>query len=271
MDVFYIKNKREQFGQCNICHEERSLSWDHIPPQGGIRVTSVEMQSIFRVMISNNTNFKIQESQNGLKFRTICKQCNELLGRMYDPAINDFAIGVGRYLTSSLKFPSVVYYNVKPNLICRGILAHLVAAKIDSHPSIFDEKVCDFILDESRTIPDDIFIYYWLFPYNFIFVIRDIIMPAIRGNFSGQIFCHLLKYFPIAYLVGNKPRYEGLLELTQYRKHGLDYEIEIPINLKKAEHPQWPEMPDRGNILVGGQSLLDSIMAQPRIKKQKLK
>jgi len=67
----YFKNKRELIDICNICLETKRLSYDHIPPQGGIKLTPVEINTISNRMHGHGKALFV--SQNGLKFRFICQ------------------------------------------------------------------------------------------------------------------------------------------------------------------------------------------------------
>jgi hypothetical protein len=262
--VYYVKTKREKIGKCNICTKQKTLSWDHVPPKGGIELTPVEMETVLQVLVENPEKQKLSESQNGVKYRTICKECNELLGRKYDPVINEFAISVGRYLKSVLHFPRRIHHKTRLAALMRGLLGHLLAAKAEFDEVIFDQKVREFFFDFRKPIPEEIHIFYWLYPYKQVVIMRDFAMPAVRGNFDDIGFFHTLKYFPIGYLVCDKPQYEGLFAITEYRNLSIDEEVEIPIQLDRTEHPYWPEIVDEGNALFGGQSLTSSIFARPR-------
>lgn len=265
--MYYVKTKREKTGKCNICMEDKPLSWDHVPPKGGINLTAVEMETVTQVFAGDPDKRQLRESQNGVKYRTICKECNSLLGLKYDPIINDFSVSVGRYIKSNLKFPQVVNHRTRPSALMRGILGHLVAAKAEYDQASFDVQVREYFFDESKSVPSGIHIYYWIYPYTHIVIMRDFCMPAVRGNFGDFGIFHTLKYFPIAYLVTDKPKYEGLLELTQYRNLAMEEEVEIPIQLYRVEHFFWPEMVDKGNLLLTGQSMESSVSARPRGRK----
>lgn len=260
----YIDTKREKVSPCNICRREDELTWDHVPPKGGIDLSAVEMEKVFELFVGKE-EVKFSESQNGVKYRTICKRCNETLGHRYDPALNEFSLTVGRYLRSGLTFPSVVHHRARPAAMIRGILGHLLAAKFQIDEVLFDRDVREFIFDESKPIPDNIFIFYWLYPYEQSITMRDFGMLAVRGDFGKNIgFCHVLKYFPIGYLIIDKPCYEGLEELTAYRHLSVEDEVEIPIRLDRVEHPHWPEIVDEGNIVFGGKSAKEAILARPK-------
>ena len=79
---------------CTICQQHSTLIWDHVPPKGSwvFGKTKVSM----RPSLNLAGDPKLRESQNGLKFRTLCRECNNLLGTKYDPEIMDFA-SLSRY------------------------------------------------------------------------------------------------------------------------------------------------------------------------------
>lgn len=266
--MHYSKVKREKIGSCNLCRkEEVLLTWDHVPPKGGIEVSSVEIRTILQTLSGDSSKDQFQISQNGVKFRTICKQCNDWLGKEYDPALNKFASDISLFVKSSLHLPPVLTVPTKPYRLMRAILAHLVAAKIDMDEGEFDGIVKGFIFNKDVSIPEDINIFYWTYAYPQQVILRDVVMPAKRGDFSETMFCQLIKYFPVAYLVTTASRYEGLPELTRYRNSGPEDIVDIIINLRNLPNQYWPEAPDPGNILFGGQAMVNSVISSPRKKR----
>jgi len=211
---------------------------------------------------------KFTISQNGIKFRTICQKCNnKLLGKKYDPIINEFTISVGKYLQSTLILPKIIFHKTKPIALIKGILGHLLAARIPTYDGSFDVIARETILDEKKKIPNDIHVFYWIYPYAQVGIMRDFLMPSKRGDFSNFGFFQVLKYFPIGYLITDLPQYEKLDELTKFRQLSIHDEVEIPIRLNRIEDPFWPEIVDRGNFLFIGQSLESAMTAIPRRKK----
>ncbi|NWG28537.1 MAG: hypothetical protein HXY48_08395 [Ignavibacteriaceae bacterium] len=262
--MHYVKHKRERFGKCNICLKEASLTWDHVPPRSGIELSAVEMQTVLQRFTANNNKFLI--SQNGVKYRTICKSCNEFLGSTYDKVMNEFSRTLGKYLKSTLILPKIINIKTKPNLLVKGIIAHLISAKSEIDEVTFDKIFREFISNKNASIPEDLHIYYWIYPYNNIIVIRDFMMPSIRGNFKEFSFFHLLKFFPIAYLVSDSKANENLPDLIKYCNSDCDFESDIQINLERVESYNWPEIVEDGNVFFGGKSIESSVIAKPKIK-----
>lgn len=264
--MWYAKNKRSKKSICNLCRQEKNLSWDHVPPKGGIELSTVKMETILSLMTSSEEKPKLRESQNGMKYRTICSDCNSYLGTEFDSTINDFATSVGCYLDSSIELPNTVSHKVKPQRLMKAILGHLVAAKVEIENTLFDQQARDYVLDINALLPDDIHIFYWIYPHNCSVTIRDFGMFTPRGTFQEPAIFQTMKYFPIAYLCCNKREYAELDSLSWYRGAGIDDEIELSINLKRVEHPYWPEAPcdEENNVLFGGQSAANSAHATPK-------
>jgi hypothetical protein len=262
--MYYLKLKCDKNGTCNICHRQAPLSWDHVPPKGGIQCTSVQIRSVFSVLTGETRDFKPTYSQNGLKYRTICKTCNQTIGHKYDVALNEFSLSIGKYLSTSLSLPPIIQHPTRPAALIRSVLAHILAAKVKSDGVFFDRDIPPTILDETLPIPADVHVFYWIFPFEETVLIRDFAISYIALGSKEVHSCQLLKYFPVAYLITNTPQFQNLDELTAYRNASITDTISIPIRLSPVRSSNWPEGYDDGKIMLGGQSMLDSAFVLPK-------
>jgi hypothetical protein len=162
--VQYVKTKGLRVDSRKLCAKITTLTWDHVPPKGGITLEPVEIEQIFQALTGNQAVPKFQMSQDGMKFRTICKSCNDLLGSKYDRALNEFALGVGQFLKTRLHLPSVIKYKTRPMAVARTILGHLLATKVEPDRGFIDHDIRSFFFDEAIPVPSDIHIFYWIYP-----------------------------------------------------------------------------------------------------------
>ena len=264
MELLYRKFKRRQFGLCNLCLKEKDLTWDHVPPKGGIELLPVEIDRIASCLISGLQAQKPEISHDGLKFRTLCADCNSLLGRLYDPALNKFALGVGRFLRTSLYLPEIIHLEIRPTAVARAVLGHLLAARLSTVDAFFDPVIRTIVSDPDMAIPDNLSVFYWVHPYARQIIFRDALMPKKRGDFSEFQRIGTLKYFPLGFLVTDAPQYESLEALTHWRKEPTSTTINVPIKLKEVRDPYWPEAPTPGNFLFFGQEGMESVSAHPK-------
>lgn len=262
--IHYEKFKRTQIGKCNICLNEANLSWDHVPPKGGIELEPVEIITLLRVLTKAADKEKPFVSQNGVKYRTICKTCNEKLGHTFDLVLNKFAIDLGRYLKSKLYLPPIAHIETKPNSLIRAIVAHLLAANIEIVDTEFENQLRDFVFDENKNLPSFLNIFYWIYPYDQIEILQDIAMPAKPKNYSVLNKFKILKYFPIAYMITDAPEYEGLDSLNAFKDAKPSQVAELSIRLDKIRPQEWPNAVTDGNFIIFGQEGANSIKAQPR-------
>ncbi|WP_044479529.1 hypothetical protein [Paenibacillus antibioticophila] len=267
----YFKYKREKTGTCNICLAQSKLTWDHIPPKGGIKLSEVEQKNILQHLTdSKNNNYVL--SQNGVKYRTICSTCNNgLLGAKYDVVLNAFANELSLFLKTSLQIPQVVKFKTQPAMIIKCIIGHLLAAKGDLENNLIDHHFRDYFLDDSKVVPAYYKVFYWVYPYNSIKIIRDIGMPSIRGDFKSKFsMFSTLRYFPIAFLITDAEEYSGLNEMSKYCSRSIEDFVEIPIDFTKIFDENWPEYGEN-NFIMGGESLQSGVSAVPRVKHNRIK
>ncbi|SDC11103.1 hypothetical protein SAMN02799630_00560 [Paenibacillus sp. UNCCL117] len=272
--MHYLKFKREQTGKCNICGKIEKLTWDHVPPKGGQAFNDIEQESIFQYLAGSNGERRYQFSQNGVKYRTICSNCNNaLLGAKADPVLNELAADVMLMIKTRLTLPqATIHVKTKPALICKSLLGHMLSATGDFGMSKIDDRYREYVLDEAMIIPKGIKVFYWIYPYMSLKVIRDIAMPRYRGEWSdfsrgGVGMFSILKYPPVGYLATDLNEYEGLHELTQYCGSSLDDEAEIPFRLDVIQPEYWPEAGE-DNFVMGGEGLGNGVSARPRSKRK---
>jgi len=263
-----VEFDRGKIGRCNICGATGKLSWDHVPPKGGITPTGIEILPVGGMLTAKDKAGKTIISQNGIKYRTICERCNnERLGKGCDPALNTFAGDVGRICISPVIPPRVVRISAKPLNIMKGVLGHLLAANtIEFEEAGFNTPMRECFLNPSAPIPDMLHIFYWVYPYPFQVIKQDIGMPARRGRFNdGFGFFKILKYFPVAYLVTDLLAYEDLSELTVHRRAKPGEIREISIRFDKKFPWEWPDNVDPGNFILMGATGMEGIHGKPRM------
>ena len=249
-------------GVCNICGDYGDLTEDHTPPKGAVRVTQVEMNYLINFLSAEKPE-KGRISQNGMKFRTLCANCNnKLLGLNYDLAFNDFAQKVKAYLFSEIEIPKIMPIKGKPQKIARALYGHLCAVGVNQYyESEQADEMRKWFLDESLPMPDFIEIKYWVYPYKKQILIRNAGLRDLRVE--GNLPFWLMKFFPLAFFIlWDKPEGYGYPMLGSFKKFNLlinDDEVEIPINLSIIPHERWPETPTSNSFLLMGDGAVGAI------------
>jgi len=254
---------------CNICRQETELSVDHVPPQACPPAKSRVTSKLLYQMIGD-TSFRPRQDQNGVTFKTICSDCNNLLGSRYDWALGDLARRIEGFVESNLNLPDSFEVECLPNAVMRSILGHLLAAKTETDEVVIDELIRPSIIDQSIPIHDDIHILYWVYPYEETVILRDFCMPAVRGRFQDFGFFNLIKFYPLAFLVTHQlASYEGLLSLHQFNQLLPSEKRNIQINLRSTKQSRFPEECSDDNFLAFGRTARDSVHSVPKSKSKK--
>ncbi|HEY9794930.1 MAG TPA: hypothetical protein V6D30_04755 [Leptolyngbyaceae cyanobacterium] len=254
---------------CNICQQEKELSIDHVPPQACPPAKSRVISKLLYQMIGD-TSFRPRHSQNGVTFKTICSDCNNLLGSRYDWALGEFSRRIESFVESNISLPDSFEVECQPNAVMRSVLGHLLAAKTETDEVVVDGLIRPCVIEPSMPIHDDIHIFYWVYPYEETVILRDFCMPAVRGRFRDYGFFNLIKFYPLAFLITHQlPNYEGLSSLHQFNQLLPGEKRNVQINLRSTRYSRFPEECSDNNFLVFARTARDSVHSVPKAKRRK--
>lgn len=239
------------------------------PPQACPPANSRVISTLLYQIIGD-TSFRPRHSQNGVTFKTICNDCNNLLGSRYDWALGKFARRIESFVESNLSLPESFEVECQPNAVMRSVLGHLLAAKTETDEVVLDALIRPCVIDPSLPIHDDIYIFYWVYPYEETVILRDFCMPSVRGKLQNIGFFNLIKFYPLAFLVTHQlSSYEGLSSLYQFNQLLPSEKRNIQINLRSTRHSRFPEECSENNFLALGRTAKDSVYSLPQLKKGK--
>jgi hypothetical protein len=258
-------------GACSICGKHGALTVDHIPPKGAIRISAVEMMSLFHRISAEPKAERPAFSQNGVKFRSLCADCNNVcLGVEADPELISLTSHIATLFKSSLVLPATLIVRAKPHTILRSIIGHSLGAGVGLTPAgPFAISLAEYFLDKSKPIPTALDCYYWPYPYNDQVVVHTAALTTTLGSGQKPTVFKLIKFFPLAFMM-TWEREEGvtygLENLCDHRNLGPDDEADIRINIRPLPHQLWPEAPTGNAAILYGEKTL---FAKPRGLKKK--
>lgn len=236
----YTKTRRTD-NICNICgkKEVSFLSWDHVPPKGGIDLSAIEIRNY--TSISDLSAKERDISQNGLKFRTICGTCNNILGTKYDIALNKLMLDIAHQVTSCLILPSpILKVKTYPTRIIKSVLGHILASKTSDCHSYIDKTTRNYLFNESAILPNDIQVYYWFYPYNCTIIRDDVLTLSTKTRQIAHY--SVLKSFPLGFAIVSQIEFNDLFfNLTKYNTNDINNEMDIPLNTSCPFDWDYPE------------------------------
>ena len=258
-------------GQCNICGSVGLLTEDHSPPKSCYRPKAVQVRHIVELLnAESRPTEKIGRIlQNGLKFRTLCQQCNnDYLGLRYDPALASFTNTVANFLTSSMTLPEVASIRGNPQWMMRSIFGHVAAQGVGRYLKGKEtEQLVDWFKDDTQPLPEGIRFYYWPFPYHDCIVFRDAAYLHIPSGDVCVIW--LLKFFPVSFLMTFEKTPQPMFNLPRLSNYHdlLPVEVDLPLILKDIPQRYWPEAPAEDSVITFGR---EAMFAVPHIKNLQL-
>lgn len=248
---------------CNICRVKvDSLSDDHVPPRSCLTNLVLQLEPFEHRLRADRP--KLQVSQSGVRFKTLCRDCNSLLGSSYDNEIARFCKAAWGCFSPVAGQPSTWSIWCKPDLVIRGVFGHLLAATTDDASTSHDDLMRPLVLNKHLPIGPELRVYYWLHAHRTIGILRSVAMPASRMGANRFGIFNILKFPPVGFLVTELESYEGLPCLNDrlLRPSAAGGDAEVRLDLA-ARPEDWPERVEGGNVLVGGRALQDGIVARP--------
>jgi hypothetical protein len=258
-----IETRGSKEGICNICGIYGPLTEDHTPPKGCKKPRAVEIHEISVNLKAELPTSRGRISENGVKYRTLCKSCNNtLLGAEYDPSFVNFVNELAMYLKTQIQMPPAITLKIKPQRVMRSLLGHIAAQGINRYEKgEITESFRNYLINPSQNLPDSLNIYCWPFPYQKHVMARDCVMGYLTDKPMEPISIWFLKFFPVAFMVTiNEPESckFKLERLSNYRDLKIDDEIEITMDLKTIIHPYWPDVPNNNFMLMYGKEAITS-------------
>lgn len=246
----YEKQKRNRIDKCNICGQVSDLTWDHVPPKFCLNKGKVKFNSILEL---HEKEDRYRVYQNGIRYRTICSNCNNnILGSNYDKEYQKFVeMLIQIYSTKGNIGQYIDCKGIKINKLARAIVGHFLAAREVYNDGKLENELRMYFLNPKALPPQGLSLYYYVYLYNSIMIIRDIVPKKFGHNEymipDGLMSC--LNAFPIAFILTNESKSSaGLFNLLELCSPNIEEEKNVKIdmysfmypNRKKMKDPYWP-------------------------------
>ncbi len=148
-----------QVGKCRVCGRIRELSREHVPPQAAFNKGLRRLYVGEQVLRNNSLPWKLDELkpttyQNGIKFPTLCVQCNGDTANWYvkqfayfiTEARNSAIIAAEKKLLSPGASVPLCFREIHPLEVLKEVVTMFASV---NHPDFFDRnsRLRDFVLN----------------------------------------------------------------------------------------------------------------------------
>jgi len=278
-----LKNKKEiitdykdqlfkgaEKGYCRICGEYGLLTVDHIPPKSCGNNSPVELSV---------NNGRYITSQNGLKTRSICADCNnKKLGLDFDIELAKLCEEINCLRNKRITIPFLCQkMKIDSEKVIKSILGHILAITFPANISFSDylskPLINEGVLDDYRNYvmgKSNLFeryrVYYWYFPFNIIKMIPYFShIPNFIKFPSSPVSGTLIKFNPLAIFIVDKQysQVEFDLDFLDFNVKEFRKKIFMKILAKT-----WPELPDKnGIVMCNGKGMINAKKKVDKYKK----
>lgn len=246
-----IKGKR---GPCAICGKYSNLTDSHILPQAIGNKGAFHAEGFLTSVAVQETEHLKRRFPNGVHFKTLCGDCNSALGGAEDRALVEFYAQVRKFAYSNLAaLPEVVFFNIQPNLVIRGIFAHLLSSNDEGVPSYLDSEVRKVFRGEAELRSSPLKVFYWRYGAKWLSIARNISVTEHLGAGRGPDWINLLKLKPIGFAVTNTDRLRDMPCMNDYIQAHDSLYAPVPFRLARTDmHPHWPATTGETGIMATG-------------------
>lgn len=260
--------KKKVYGKCRICGEEKQLTQEHYIPRaagGGAKMTLYNGEELLKTLQKDEDGSAYKPrgkiKQSGLSEYTLCKECNELSGNLYDKEFARFYNGIHHILTSSIKIPkgqtmgdhlenkvaTMVLHDIKPLNIAKRMLVSFCSVE---HPGLTDRRpeIRKAILDKNyRPSTDNFALYASLHLGNSAYYGTVAALKNIDGNAVSQVYAGIESELIAFYYSADKDTIAMGLEnctditpwLTRY-EYNLTATVKLELMFNKSLNIRFP-------------------------------
>lgn len=234
LDAYRMESKT--FGVCKLCNEEGALTFEHVPPRAVFnKTTRYQTTSMLDYLQSPDPlNFKIKgrPKQGGVGYYSLCRNCNNFLGRTY---VNDFKLYSNAFIALAQK-KEVNHFGITMHAFAAlNVLKQIISMFFSINSSEFSKQnrdLAEFVLEsESRDLPARIRVFNYL---NTEGNLRNIPI-MVKGNLrnGSSIMGSELAYPPLGHILtidfkGNLPWHQ---EITSFKETELNRKIDLDLNV----------------------------------------
>lgn len=256
-EVEYVgKNK---YALCSICELKRKMSEDHIPPKCCGNNGKVYYRRFSPEYIGKQAKpLRDLYSQNGIKFRYICSDCNNLLGTKYDDELGDFKNIILKIINGNKE-----EYQINVDKIVKSVIGHFLASSerdncthsVAMRDYFFDRVVDDFYNNYS--------LYVYFYPYKEqVFIMKEYMVVDLQNTNINNYLLSSLYFYPFAFVFSEKRFDKNGTDLLEFVKGKTNLKISTSdwyYEDGRIKEFSWPAVVTGFKGVIGGSATKDSV------------
>lgn len=227
-----ILARKKVLGNCHICGNYGSLSFEHVPPRAAFNNRPIILKRGLDLINSDLDNLKGEIKQKGSGDHTLCPKCNNSTGRWYAKDFAEWAYQGMRILSYTKGKPSIYYtFHIFPLRVIKQVITMFFSANSLNFRNAYPELV-RFVLNKEANHLDEKFKIYCY--YNTGTRSRQLgLAVAINTVKRTKVLMSEIAYPPMGYLltISSPPPDPRLLDITFMSNYRYNDWKNIPLRL----------------------------------------
>ena len=215
------------------------MSWDHVPPKAILIEPNTFANTLFSSGELPTSIHHMAHFQNGIKYRTICLDCNNVVLGKNDEGLKEFIENVKHKLGHLDELTKdYIEINVQINKVLRAICGHFLAmSELPYDQNEVEVKLREYVLDETLRM-DSIKLYSWFYPYKTILNVRNITVSGFEENTHPKGFISVMESFPLALMISSENESVCHLDdISSWSTNNIEDSVTIRLTLGSAYYP----------------------------------
>lgn len=196
--------KKVVSGECAICGANTFLNEEHLPPQAAFNnVTYTEHDFLELLKYKSFKKSKNKPKQGGVRFNSICFDCNNFTGTNYVPSYIRWC-KIGEEILKKSNFNPSLYSNYKifPLKVLKQIITMFFTVNRNTNFRIENPELVEFTKDKfKRNLDSRYQIYCHFMASNFSKQIGNVILANINDPVNSFIKFSEFSFYPFGYIL----------------------------------------------------------------------
>jgi hypothetical protein len=218
-------SKGKKYGVCRLCGLSKKLTFEHVPPKFSFnRNTGYTISPVGEAIenLENEGKYKVTQKQGGIGNWSLCKECNEFLGKNYVDAYTDW-VKCGLYvLRSRADIYNIIMPGIEPLKIIKQIFSMFISME-DEDCYLRHQELCEFVRNPAlNDLTEKYQIHFYLNNEGTVVFKPPMVTANLQTGVS--ILCSEFTFIPYGYVMTidyNDP-INRLANITRFRKYKLN-------------------------------------------------
>lgn len=220
------------------------LTWDHVPPKAVLTESDTYANTLFCEEGMPSAKHHMRHYQSGIKYRTVCADCNNVLIGKNDEAYKEFHSAIVERLRDAslsaeqgLVMPPSITVHTRINRVLRAVCGHFLAMKQRYDDAVIVDRCMRAYLQDETLRMEDIHAFCWFYPYPTVVNARDFAVRGSSAHTHPKGLVSVMASYPLAFMVSTNDEADCQVDgLARYTTTAIEDVVPVALHLTSAKY-----------------------------------